>query len=162
MCHQDTQGATSAHLEAAGWICPFCPSKDSDLLVCGAYEGGGYRLRCPNGCSSDAVETVIRARGEAAAAEANQITYHDYLRSEQWEKRRKAAMRRAGKRCQVCAADYMPLHVHHNSYECVMNEEPADLVVLCAECHALFHGRMPSLTDEQVKRNVLMRQLMAS
>jgi len=34
------------------------------------------------------------------------------------------------------------LEVHHNSYAHVGREAPEDLVVLCGECHATFHGKL--------------------
>jgi hypothetical protein len=29
--------------------------------------------------------------------------------------------------------------VHHKSYEHFRNEKPGELIVLCAECHFIFH-----------------------
>lgn len=64
--------------------------------------------------------------------------YLEYLQSDHWQETRKAALERAGHRCQVCATTTQ-LEVHHNSYENLWNEKPEDLVVLCRKHHQLFH-----------------------
>ncbi len=69
------------------------------------------------------------------------MTYAEYLDSEVWHRLRAAALERAEWRCQVC--NYAEsLEVHHRSYPERGMERPADLIVLCAVCHALFHERM--------------------
>jgi len=69
------------------------------------------------------------------------IDYVAYLRSPEWAARKAAALRRADDRCQVCYADrwFSRLEVHHRTYERIGHEAPADLTVLCAHCHDLFH-----------------------
>lgn len=64
--------------------------------------------------------------------------YNAYLRSQEWAKRRKAALKRAGHRCQVCNRT-LDLCVHHRTYARFGHEDPSDLTVLCACCHNLFH-----------------------
>jgi 5-methylcytosine-specific restriction endonuclease McrA len=68
-------------------------------------------------------------------------TYGRYLRSPAWRAKARAALERAGWKCQVCGADrwLTRLDVHHNSYECLGREAPEDLCVLCRHCHQLFH-----------------------
>ncbi len=67
-------------------------------------------------------------------------TYSEYLASEEWQTRRKAALQRAGRRCQLCgASEGAALHVHHNTYARVGAEQPGDLIVLCSDCHGTFH-----------------------
>jgi hypothetical protein len=80
--------------------------------------------------------TVTAGRGRELAA----MPYQDYLQTPEWQERRKAALRQAGSRCQVCNRS-RTLHVHHRTYERRGTEMPADLTVLCDECHALFHGK---------------------
>jgi 5-methylcytosine-specific restriction endonuclease McrA len=65
-----------------------------------------------------------------------------YLRSEHWLRTRHAALKRADHRCQVCNGD-QALDVHHRTYERLGAELPGDLTVLCRDCHALFHARLP-------------------
>lgn len=70
--------------------------------------------------------------------------YHEYLRSPMWKKRRTAAVKRAGNACQLCNSNGK-LHVHHRTYERVGNEKAADLIALCADCHAKFHDKLPAV-----------------
>lgn len=65
-------------------------------------------------------------------------TYAAYLNSEQWQATRRAALERAHYQCQVCAGKEH-LQVHHNSYANLGNEQAYELVVLCDECHRIFH-----------------------
>jgi hypothetical protein len=69
------------------------------------------------------------------------IDYHKYLQTEHWQKVRQAAIERAGARCQLCNKPGI-LHVHHRTYENVGNEQPEDLIALCAHCHAKFHDKL--------------------
>lgn len=82
---------------------------------------------------------VAAERGRVLAA----MPYPEYLESPEWQARRKVMLRRAVYRCQVCNRDRL-LHVHHRTYEHRGIELPSDLVVLCDECHELFHqnGRL--------------------
>lgn len=72
------------------------------------------------------------------AAPFRAMNYDDYLRTEQWQRRRRAALRRAGNKCQVCG-NVSRLQVHHNTYERLGHEAATDLVVLCAGCHRMYH-----------------------
>lgn len=66
------------------------------------------------------------------------IDYDTYIRSQSWRIRADAAKRRAGGRCQVCnGADR--LNAHHRTYERIGHEQDDDLIVLCEDCHTLFH-----------------------
>lgn len=40
----------------------------------------------------------------------------------------------------MCGTDGVQLHVHHNTYVNYGEERLEDLIVLCRECHADFHG----------------------
>lgn len=66
------------------------------------------------------------------------MDYSLYLRTDHWQAVRKAAHERAGGRCQVCNSD-AALHVHHRTYQRRGRELPEDVIVLCANCHKLFH-----------------------
>lgn len=69
------------------------------------------------------------------------VNYQEYLKSDEWKERSILAKERAGWRCQLCSkgGDKTSLHTHHNSYRHLGHEEDTDLVVLCRECHKLFH-----------------------
>lgn len=78
--------------------------------------------------------------------------YDDYLLSPQWQVKRKGALDRAGGKCQMCAATKRQLHVHHNNYHRLFDELPTDLIVLCCDCHRLFHGRVPAEKPREIQK----------
>lgn len=67
--------------------------------------------------------------------------YHDYIQSPAWIQKAEQCKKKAGYRCQLChiSGFARPLHVHHNNYYHLGNELDTDLVVLCADCHKMFH-----------------------
>lgn len=65
-------------------------------------------------------------------------SYREYLLSEAWMDKKLGALQWADERCQVCNNPH-DLAVHHRTYERIMDEDPADLTVLCSDCHSLFH-----------------------
>ena len=69
--------------------------------------------------------------------------YDEFLQSSYWKKVREIKLKKAGKKCEVCGSR-KNLDVHHNSYAHHGEEHKhlEDLVVLCRECHTLFHNRM--------------------
>lgn len=70
--------------------------------------------------------------------EKERIDYPEYLQSATWQTKRRKKLVQANGRCQVCGSDAR-LEVHHNTYARVGNERMSDLLVLCRECHQLFH-----------------------
>jgi 5-methylcytosine-specific restriction endonuclease McrA len=60
--------------------------------------------------------------------------------SDHWRATRTAALERAGGKCQLCSGAG-PLNVHHNTYDRLGGEHPADVIVLCRDCHKKFHGK---------------------
>jgi hypothetical protein len=74
------------------------------------------------------------------------VNYGEYIVSPEWREKAEAAKEAAGQRCQVCnvSRDRSTLDTHHRTYERLGHEEPGDLVVLCRDCHRLFHenGRL--------------------
>lgn len=99
-----------------------------------AYRARKADAKCRGGKSSDAFASM---------------PYDEYLQTEQWQEKRKAALAAAGYRCQVCNADDRELHVHHRTYERRGNEVPDDLTVLCCECHQLFHEESELSSERQ-------------
>lgn len=63
--------------------------------------------------------------------------YRQHMASPAWRTTRKAAIARAGRRCQRCGATDLGvrLEVHHTTYERLGRERPEDLLVLCPPCH---------------------------
>lgn len=80
--------------------------------------------------------------------------YREYLASEAWQIRRKWKLEQADHRCQVCNSDEQ-LHVHHRTYDRLGNERENDLTVLCRDCHALFHHRMPDPAESDPEMSTL-------
>lgn len=70
------------------------------------------------------------------------MPYKEYLKTPEWQKRRKAKLKEAKHRCQLCN-DGGTLNVHHRTYENRGNEPLSDLIVLCEPCHERFHGIAP-------------------
>lgn len=69
--------------------------------------------------------------------------YAEYLQTIHWQRVRKAALKAAGYRCQICLKQ-KPLDVHHvdETYQCRGEEKPADVIALCSGddgCHKLQH-----------------------
>ena len=65
--------------------------------------------------------------------------YNDYLKSENWIKKRDEVIERDGLSCRVCGSTDV-LNVHHRKYVKWGNEALEDLITLCRHCHKLFHG----------------------
>jgi 5-methylcytosine-specific restriction endonuclease McrA len=65
----------------------------------------------------------------------------DYLKTERWKHKARAARKRADQRCQLCNSPAGPLEVHHRTYERLGFELSGDLIALCARCHGRHHGK---------------------
>lgn len=69
----------------------------------------------------------------------DKIDYYDYIESDGWREKADRAKLRAGMRCQLCNR-YGTLNAHHRTYERLGNELEEDLIVLCRDCHKMFHA----------------------
>ena len=67
------------------------------------------------------------------------MPYQEYLKTEHWKMKRQAALKRAYYRCQLCNGNGA-LDVHHRTYERRGEEYANDLIVLCRNCHSIFHA----------------------
>ena len=65
-------------------------------------------------------------------------TYHDYLKSPQWKKKRRKAHKHYRGRCTICGSTNS-LQVHHRHYRTLFRESMADLDLLCGGCHQNHH-----------------------
>jgi hypothetical protein len=74
-----------------------------------------------------------KSTGQSAAE------YQKYLKTPHWRTVSRLAKWRAGHRCQLCNADDKPLETHHRTYERIGEELDGDVIVLCDECHDVFH-----------------------
>lgn len=66
--------------------------------------------------------------------------YADYLRSEEWARRREKVMQRAGCVCEGCCTQ-PATEVHHLTYAHITHEFLFELVAMCGDCHARWHGQ---------------------
>lgn len=82
-------------------------------------------------------------------AKIRRVNYYDYIKSNDWKRKKSELEKSARYRCQVCnkGKDETILNVHHRTYARLGCELPSDLVVLCRACHALYHGKLPSPKD---------------
>jgi hypothetical protein len=105
-------------------------------------------LMKPRMYSEEAVDEVIALAEEildqsygGRQARLEAMPYREYLKTPEWDEKRRAAYRRANYRCQLCNASGVQLHAHHRSYEKRSKEgEEEDLIVLCATCHERVHA----------------------
>ena len=86
------------------------------------------------GCSECGVTALLRSVRRVV----RRWQYRRYLRSSGWKRRRRAAVKRAGFRCERCGCGGR-LEVHHLTYERLGHERPGDLVALCRACHRQAH-----------------------
>lgn len=70
--------------------------------------------------------------------ELRTMPYRQYLRTREWQRKRRVALKIAGYACRMCGATER-LQVHHKTYERRGAEKMSDLVVLCDGCHTLVH-----------------------
>jgi hypothetical protein len=71
-------------------------------------------------------------------------SYADFLDSSYWHMIREAVIEVRGARCELCASE-RSIQVHHKTYEHHFQEHLhlQDLIILCDECHAKFHDKLP-------------------
>lgn len=65
-------------------------------------------------------------------------TYPDYLHTRWWRAIRDRMFQERGHECEVCFSANR-LHIHHLHYRTIGCEKPADLQILCRNCHADIH-----------------------
>lgn len=66
-------------------------------------------------------------------------TYELYLRSPEWDKKRREALEEGGNRCCVCGGTDS-LQVHHLSYRELGGVDISPVRVLCKACHEKVHA----------------------
>jgi 5-methylcytosine-specific restriction endonuclease McrA len=107
-------------------------SGNSVLVMCDGCRDAIFRERSARAASE-------RAAQEERLWELRTMPYREYLLTPGWQARRLQQFKRAGYRCQVCNTNRAQLNVHHRTYERRGDESFKDLVVLCADCHTIFH-----------------------
>lgn len=104
--------------------CDICGKPFTSKNAAAAQMMTAGKLRVCDTCRRDGART--------------QLPYDEYLKTDHWQHRRLRALAKAENHCQVCHAA-AGLEVHHNTYQRLGHERDADLVVLCRDCHELFH-----------------------
>lgn len=97
--------------------------------------------------------------GDTAVArirELQAMPYAKYLRTPEWQERRRAAIQMAWGKCQLNSKHGEGLHVHHRTYERRGCELPSDLIVLCAKCHASHHEKLPANSNALLDRALFL------
>ena len=64
-----------------------------------------------------------------------------YLKSSIWSQKRQQILQRDNYACVECGR-HTSLNVHHIRYSNLFNEQPADLLTLCSDCHTALHDRV--------------------
>ena len=105
---------------------------DATLLCASCFE---LRLQVHN-----EEQRLGRLARQARTAQLRRMLFAEYRIQPEWQARRAATLARAGYRCQACGEGGVRLDVHHNTYDRYGDESTFDLVVLCDQCHGLFHG----------------------
>lgn len=90
----------------------------------------------------DGAQTKLKALNERKIQYLRKMNYPDYLQTDHWQTLRKSMLEYANYRCQLCNDGAVSLHVHHRTYENRGRETSADLIVLCANCHQIFHDKL--------------------
>ena len=140
---------------SSGIMCRVCgeyllATSRTDLSTIKNNERRRERCKAPKGavcrnclkreqakCLAEHDERVIKSK--QTIDQLQTLPYSDYLKTEHWQAKRKAALKRATYRCQTCNASSTTLDVHHNCYDRIGCEWLSDLVVLCRTCHETFH-----------------------
>lgn len=78
-----------------------------------------------------------------------------YLRSEKWQSVRLDTLVRESGKCQICGEESISNDAHHVWYPVnIYDTNSQHLVILCRDCHKLFHSLFPNsnTNDEDVGR----------
>lgn len=138
--------AENIHQKNAAKTPYFVTTNDVGALF-GRFEGisGIGDLLMPFSCLGG-IASPQDAINLFAGDQLHTMPYRDYLRTEHWQEMRGIAMEAADGRCQLCNSDTR-LQTHHRTYIWRGFEFPGDLIVLCGNCHAKFHNKLPKGGD---------------
>lgn len=73
-------------------------------------------------------------REKARLEELRAMPYEQYLQTPEWQETQKAALKRAGNRCQVCRKE-VALRAYHTSLGALGCELESDVIALCEACY---------------------------
>jgi predicted HNH restriction endonuclease len=77
--------------------------------------------------------------------------YKEYLKSAEWECKKKQKFKLNGNKCEGCGCNDRKLDVHHKTYERIGMELLCDLQVLCFNCHKIVHFGTNSNWNSYIK-----------
>lgn len=123
----DCGGLTTRKSRSAERKCRFCEEKAAE-----------YRQQ------RNQEYAAQREREESNLQRLRVMPYREYLQTDHWAATRGQKLRQAGYACQLCNARGGVLDVHHRTYERRGFEWMGDLIVLCRDCHAKFHDKIPA------------------
>lgn len=79
--------------------------------------------------------------------------YTEYLRSEEWQKKREQRIQIDNSTCAFCGRKVEHPVIHHLNYRNIGNEDPwTDLVCTCDDCHIMIHTGMCRITSPSGRR----------
>lgn len=116
-----------------------CACKIKGGLRCGKDKLPGKNY-CYDHAPKKTAEITTYSVGETKFSGSKSVKtdkYTAYLLSGEWIEKAKRE-KEINPNCSVCNRRGI-LHVHHRTYVRCGNEERGDLIVLCSDCHALFH-----------------------
>ena len=128
----------------------YCDSHLPDKHRCHATTSSGKRctrVACHN---SDYCKTHKKIKAKQPntpkSYSGRAVSYAEYINSKEWRAKARDAKQRAGYRCQICnkVGNDLTLNAHHRTYKRLGHELPMDITVLCRDCHAKFHDKLPS------------------
>jgi len=117
---------------------PLDPERFSELDTIDEPIAGLFEIRNPDELLNELLDQEIYI----ASPKNFTNSYAEYMQSEEWWERRWEIIERDGGCCIRCKSTD-DLQVHHLSYERLGDEEDADLVTLCLDCHNLIHASGP-------------------
>lgn len=74
-------------------------------------------------------------REKARLEELRAMPYDTYLQTPEWQETQRAALKRAGNRCQVCRSEGVALRVYHTTLDSLGCEQEGDVMALCEACY---------------------------
>ena len=137
-------GGSTVHVLCTSWNLTFPFAVKSRVHKMEVMTKKGAH-KCPACINLTArAEQEKRQKADAQRKRLEQLKtmrYDEYLKTDEWQWRRKKKLEDAGYHCQLCHANGGILDVHHSTYERKGNENLSDLIVLCRDCHSKFHGK---------------------
>lgn len=99
-----------------------------------------YELREAGWARSDAERKAERLHGINSVEKIHEdsISYHEYLKTDQWREKRRLVIQRESNLCEGCRSAPID-EVHHRTYANVGDELLFQLVGLCRPCHIKCH-----------------------